>query len=193
MRLFVGVFPDEQTRGYFRDIRQLLSKYKRNFRFTPIDQIHMTIKFLGNDVNYEVYEEYAQALKDNLAEAKRISYQIGDLQFGFPGQLMPDVLFTNVNNNSELNDLTTLCADIAKNYGKYSIVSKKEHKKLIHHFTLARLKSGISKAFGRNFEEVLENLPKPNFESTASEIVLVESNLTDQGPVYKITDRISLN
>lgn len=192
MRLFIAVFPDVQTRTYFRDIKQSLSKYKRNFKFTPLDQIHLTIKFLGNDVDYEVYSEYSEALKYHLSEFPKFEYQIDDLQFGFPGQTLPEILFSNVKDSSELNELTTLSADIAKNFGKYSIVSKKEHKKLIHHFTLARLKSSISKAFGRAFDEVISELPKPEFKSIASEIAIVESFLDDSGPTYKILDSITL-
>ncbi len=188
MRLFVALFPDKKTREYFRDTKQLMSKYKRNFLFTPIDQIHLTIKFLGNNVGEDTYKIYRDTLFEKLACFHSFKYEISDLKFGFPGQLIPSILFSKVINSAELNDLTDIATESAKNIDYHDIVSKKEHKKLIHHFTIGRVKTNKNKSFGRDFGIYLEGIPKPGFETEANEVAIVESELGEKGAKYRVLD-----
>jgi len=192
MRLFVALFPDEQVRGHLRDIKRQLSKFKRNFKFTPLDQIHLTLKFLGDNVDIETYEMYTESLAKRLSEIKQFTYSLERVRFGFPGQIMPKVVFSKVNDSFEISNLSDISTEVAKQFNSHEIITKKEQKKLLHHFTIARVKTGISKAFGRNFNDILQNIEYPTIESLASEVIIIESVVTSAGPVYKPLSKIPL-
>ncbi|MCA9386152.1 RNA 2',3'-cyclic phosphodiesterase [Candidatus Dojkabacteria bacterium] len=185
MRLFVAIYPDDQTKAYIRDCKQFLAKNKRNFRFTPMDQVHITIKFLGADVNVDTFEEYSKDFQNRVAGYKTFEYQIKQPRLGFKAQTKPHILHLPVQPNESLDELTDLATESAKLFSAAQIVRTRERKKLIHHITMARVKSGLSKAFTRDFKEKLLNLPHPEFASRAEGISLIESTLSPTGPTYR--------
>lgn len=186
MRLFVAIYPDKNLHEYFRKFRQDLSKYKRNFKFVEIDQIHMTVKFLGNKVSMDDFEIYYQRFLDLSGGFPKFEYSVQKPTFGFhTGELIPRLVLSKVNKNESLDGITKLANRAAKDISSFEIIRRQEHRKLIHHFTLARSKSNINKAFGREFREVLSKFEPPEDLAVASEIAIVDSTLSNSGPIHK--------
>ncbi|MBD3362561.1 RNA 2',3'-cyclic phosphodiesterase [Candidatus Dojkabacteria bacterium] len=192
MRLFVGIFPDSDLRAYFRDVRQKLSKFKRNFKFVRIDQIHLTIKFLGSNIDPSIYKMYKDRLAELASNQKVFSYKVLGVRFGFKAKVRPRVLFGHISENKDLNELTKIATLASKGLGSRNIVSRKDRKKLIHHFTLARTKSHTSRSFARDVREYTKKIATPESDGMAENIVIVQSKLTPKGPIYKLLDKIPL-
>ncbi len=185
MRLFLGLFPDDKTRAYLRDFRQRMVHYKRSLKFCEIDQMHITIKFLGNEVSQDTAHRYFEELRSNISDTKEFKYDFGSIEFGFPYQVTPNVLYLGVNESSEFDMLSSKATEVSKLFSSSELVTKQDRKKLIHHLTIARSKQSGSRAFARKLKKEFESFEVPDFESTAEAVTLVESKLTPQGPVYK--------
>src|SRR3989304_8856948 len=103
-RLFIAIMPDKKTRDYLRDAIRVLTKYSRNLRFVNVEQLHMTLQFLGHNVTDESLEQIISRLKS--IDTNGITIQMADLHFGFKGQTHPSVLFWEVEDNDKLKQLT---------------------------------------------------------------------------------------
>lgn len=192
MRLFVAIFPDDELKSYFRDVKQRLSKFKRNFTFVQLDQVHLTAKFLGDDVNEEVYTYYAERLRQLTEEVAPFEYTLLAPKFGFKGQVVPKVLFSPLKQNDTFDEIANIATEATRNLGSYNIATTKERKQLIQHITLGRIKSHTSRTFSQTFNQVLKTIPAPDFTPKASSIRIIQSKLTPKGPLYKTMDTIEL-
>lgn len=192
MRIFVGIYPEETLRNQFRSVKQSFNKYKRNFKFIANDQIHMTVKFLGNNVSFDTYDQYVKQLKIDLEQLKSFEYKLAKTSFGFIGQAKPNIILTQVAPSPELIELTRVCTNASKKLRLNDIVAKKEQNKLIHHFTLARLKSNTSKRFAEEINDFITELKLEPLVAKANKVVIVQSTLTNTGPIYKILNEINL-
>ena len=192
MRLFVAIFPDDELKSYFRDVKQRLSKFKRNFSFVQLDQIHLTVKFLGDDVNEEVYTYYVERLKQLTEEVSPFEYTLQAPKFGFKGQVIPKVLFSPLKQNDVFDDLANIATEATRNLGSYNIATTKERKQLIQHITLGKIKSHTSRTFSESFRTVLNTIPAPDFTPKATAIRIIQSKITPKGPFYKTMDTIEL-
>lgn len=185
MRLFLCIFPDDQTRSYFRDVKQQLAKFKRNINFVDLDQIHLTIRFLGNDVSEETYEFYTEQFGEYVTQVKEFDYKIEKLSVGFKGQNTKDIIIANIKPNDSLNQLNEQATLIAKQFSPYDIVTTKERKAVMHHMTVGRIKTDKSRVFVSNLNEKIKEMGVPSFLSRAKTVVAVQSVLTSKGPIYK--------
>ncbi len=192
MRIFLGIFPDEDLRAYFRDLKSSLSKYKQSLKFTPLDQNYMTVKFMGAKVSQKSFEVYAQSLQNKLSQEPRFTYSIEKISFGSKHQVKPTTLLANAKKSDQLDYLTQVASDIAKNIGTRDIISKKEHKKILHHYKLAKAKINPSAAYIFKLENTLKTMPIPPKSTTVDTLHFVKSELTNKGPVYSSIGKINL-
>lgn len=192
-RLFIAIFPDENMRSYLRDSIRTFSKDARNFNFVPIDQLHLTLEFLGNSVSNDSLELLTEALQQQSGNFAKPKLTLSTLNFGFPSQNMPSLLFWDIVENKELKDLTTQVHDIARSLNVEDIKRYKDHAKLIHHITIARTKRGMSRAQSRAIKAKIEQTnfgEAPSFEP--QHFSLVASTLNAKGSTYKEIQRIAL-
>ena len=192
MRLFVGIFPDEGLKKHLRSVISDLQGFNKYLRFVPIDQIHLTVKFLGNDISDDTYLEYASQLEKKLEAFSEFEIIPAELSFGFKYQLRPKVLILNVDENPILEELTQAATDAAKSINPRDIISKKEHKKLIHHITVGRPKRVPSKSESNRIKEKISTLGIYTQPFKANNISLIQSILTSHGPIYKVVKNYPL-
>ena len=190
-RLFIAIMPDKKTRDYLRDAIRVLTKYSRNLRFVNVEQLHMTLQFLGNNVTDESLEQIISRLKS--IDTNGITIQMAALHFGFKGQTHPSVLFWEVEDNDKLKQLTKEVHTYVQELKLEDIKKQKDHSKLIHHITLARTK----RTFSHN--EVKKLMEKFNKDFTQeppafspAEFVIMQSVFNKNGNVYKIIETFPL-
>ncbi len=185
MRLFVGIFPSDDVLKDIRDVVRNLDKVKRNFRFIPYDQMHMTAKFIGARVSKESLTQISYALENSVHSIKPAYITLGDFSFGFPGQQRPNVIFINVYNNPPLDNLINTVNSSIKGLKLEDTIRKSERKRLTHHITVARAKRTPPRSLVRSTREILRKIDVPELSFPVEHITLVESQLTKTGPVYK--------
>lgn len=186
MRLFLAIFPGQEVLNEIRDILRKTTKIKRNFRWIPFEQMHITLKFFGANISEESLELIQHQLPNILANIpKDIEIEIADIQYGFEGQSHPNIIFLSIYETKELNEATSYIHTSIKAMGLEDVIAKKDRKKILHHITLARSKRSGSNSMVKETRDVLKTIKFNPIKFKLSEIAIIESTLTKIGPSYR--------
>jgi 2'-5' RNA ligase len=184
MRLFLAIYPPKEFRDYFRDVMREFSKEKRNLRIVPIDQVHLTLKFIGADVGENSRKKIVNELRRKQGSFSKSQISLTKLTLGFPRQNNPNIILHLVKNNSDLKELANQVNDSVKHAGNTDTITWKD--RFTPHFTLARMKKSASKSEGDRVEEVIRSISITKPESFfPKEFVLVQGILSNTGVSYR--------
>jgi 2'-5' RNA ligase len=181
-RLFIGISLEKEICEYFHGLTLELSKINKDVRVIPPQNIHITLKFLGNikkdDIDI-IYENIGVSLKG----FKSFKFDLNSMLDGFPRTSAARILFGTIGKGSE--EMENLFIKVKDGISKMGI--DREEKKFIPHFTLARMKFPI------NFAGMLENLKIEEFKDIkCAKVILFESILSRKGPEYLIEKEYNL-
>lgn len=175
-RLFIGISLEKEICEYFHGLTLDLSIINKDIRVIPPENIHVTLKFLGNIKNDEIdiiYENIGLSLKG----FKSFKFNLNRMLDGFPRTSAARILFGTIGKGSE--EMENLFMKVKDGISKMGI--DREEKKFIPHFTLARMKFPI------NFTDMLENIEIEEFKDIkCNKVILFESILSRKGPEYLI-------
>lgn len=193
MRLFIGIFPPKQYLDYFRDVMREFSKEKRNLKPINLEQIHLTMRFIGPNVSLGSKNKIAAELVKNAGQFPRPLIHMEKLRFGFPRQHDPRVLLAEIERTDDLDELTNKLHKIVRHVGQDDTILWKSHLDKEYHMSVARLKDAATRSTGRDVKEILNgiDLIMPD-DFQAEEMYLVQSEMTPQGPIYKKLEQIKL-
>lgn len=171
MRLFFGIpVPEELRTFYENELKPELSR-KIKGKYVEPENLHITMLFLG-----EVEEvTFSQELN---AQLSRIgTFEVAAGGYGYFGR-PPRVFYMDVLNGlKELSYVHDTICDVLKiSDSKFS-----------PHITLIRIKHSP-----KNIESVIASLPYVEFTWKARELILFESKLTSNGPIYSIYEEFPL-
>ena len=185
-RTFLAVIPPKEILDNIRDNNRLFKKRARNFRFTPIDQLHITLQFLGNAVTYENLNIIGNLINTIVQRDFNYTLSIGNLRFGFPGQNIASLLYYEVEVDKDFKTLTKSIHDAIQLLDLPDIKKKKDHAKLINHITIARTKGNLSRSFTREVNNEIGKMHIEPMQFKVTKIHLISSELKDKGPQYNI-------
>lgn len=192
MRLFIGIFPPKEVLDDLRDALRRFEKHKRNLNPAPVDQMHITLKYIGSNVTPHSYE----VIKDNLLKNQRflenpIEVNFQKLQFGFKFDKVPRVLMAQIENSDSLLDAAAFYHSAIKNLKLKDTIRLKGRFSDDYHVTLSRLKDTATKSTAKQIKEFTENLKDVELKSfSTNEAFLVESIMRPGKPViYKKLER----
>ncbi len=192
-RLFIGIFPPDNYVNTFRQVIREYDKEKRNIKLIPMDQIHVTLKFIGSAVSENSKNLIVDALNKNAGKFPKPEVKINRVQFGFPHQTDPRVIMLRTDDNKELAELTSTTHTVIRDLRLLDTIRWKEKNSDEFHFSLARLKDSATRSTGKDVSLITSRIafeaPEPFI---ANSMELVESQLTKQGIVYKRLARIKL-
>lgn len=163
---------------------KVLSKEARNFTFVPIDQMHITLQFLGDQVSKESLKQIANKLTPLIAQVDPPVIKTGQLRFGHKSQMIPTVLFLEVEQTEEMQNITKLIHYGIKGLSLHDVRREKDYKKLIYHITLGRAKHHVSRSFGRQIINIIKTATVPEFEFKPDHIYVLNSKYTIKGHKY---------
>ncbi|MBU0470550.1 MAG: RNA 2',3'-cyclic phosphodiesterase [Nanoarchaeota archaeon] len=180
-RLFVSVPVSEKIKEKIALLIDELKKTGADFNFVSLENLHFTVKFLG-DVEESKLEEIKNKLRAALTDFKKFKIELKEVGV-FPSLERITVIWIGV----EGNEFVSL---IKKVVLSLDYIRKEEHENIIPHLTIARVKSG------RNKDQLQESLKtfKEEVYGTMEikEIDLCESKLTSKGPVYTVLEKFSI-
>jgi RNA 2',3'-cyclic 3'-phosphodiesterase len=161
-----------------------LSQSGDGVQWVPTDNLHLTLKFLGDVTNTEV-PQVCNVLR-NVCD----SYDPFDLVFsgtgGFPELSRPRVLYVGVEDESD--SLRSMVATLETEFAKLGF--KPEPRDYRPHLTIGRTR-GTSRRIGTEVLERVEAQRQVRLgEMIVDEIHLIASFLDKTGPTYQIMDRI---
>lgn len=161
-----------------------LKNYNKELKVVSPENYHMTLKFFG-----ECSNKTAEKIKDNfrnISVKKKFFYKLSGLGV-FPDLKKANVIWAGFKTDESLinkiiNDIDNFASGIG---------FKKEKRQFMPHLTLARVRKGMT--LNENLRQyIVENKEVFFFESVFKRIVLFESELKSDGPVYSELQSVEL-
>ena len=171
MRLFVAIEIPEEIKDYLCGIREEIADSRNKIRLVNKDNMHLTLKFLG--------EVQPNKLDDIKANLKKITFKpfsvVLDNIGVFPNEGYIRVVWVGLKPEEHVLELQK---NIDENLKK---LFKKE-KDFKPHLTIARVKYIEDK---KQFVDKLKQIKVDNKKIEVNNFKLVKSTLTPKGPVYE--------
>ncbi len=185
-RAFIAVTPSREAKEYLRDINRELKNFSRNFKFVAIDQLHITLQFLGDSVSGQSISQIEKRLSLITRTQQPFNITIDRLSFGFPAQNIASLLYYNLVDDYDLRDFTLNLHNSLKTLGLNDIKRKKDHAKLIHHLSIARTKHDMSRSFTKEVNEFISTLNIKPITFEVQGIQIVSSIFKNNKTTYNI-------
>ncbi|PIP67720.1 MAG: RNA 2',3'-cyclic phosphodiesterase [Candidatus Omnitrophica bacterium CG22_combo_CG10-13_8_21_14_all_43_16] len=176
IRAFIAVEIDNQTRQKISDLVSCLKKTGSDAKWITEDQMHLTLKFLGN-IGWDKVQKISETLSVISDSFK--SFKIGFSAIGaFPNLDHPRVIWLGIDKGQE--SLKILNGKIEAGLEKAGFA--KEDREFSPHLTLARIRS--PKNISNLVKLIGEKNLTPAGELLIDKLTLFQSALTPKGAVY---------
>lgn len=176
MRTFIAIdLPEDVKSKIFHEFETLQKKNFFKGKFVEKQNLHLTLSFLG-----EVSGEKIDEIKKKLREIKYEKFLCSVGKTGvFDNENYIRVIWVELLSDKihELQNKVCEKLDLAPD------------KRFNSHLTIARVNSVINK------EDLLEYLKKINFKKLGFEVkefLLIKSELTPRGPIYRVIEKFGL-
>src|SRR3989344_281751 len=180
-RLFVGILIPEVVGEKIKLIQDELVQTGADLKLVSSNNLHFTIKFLGSEEDSKI-SQIVQKLDAILLQKKKFMFSVQNVGF-FPNTGHISVVWVG----AESNELVSLIKEANQSL---DYIRKNEHGEEIPHLTVARINSGKNK---EQLRGVVEKFKSEVFgQVLVDKIILFESVLTPQGPVYTVVKEFLL-
>lgn len=178
IRLFIALELSERQRHEIVNLQNELKQWVNNVRWVKIEGLHLTLKFIG-----ETEENNIESIKKAIDRVS-LSHEPFEVDFSglgvFPSLSKAKVLWLAVNKGKDM--LINLAENLDSELTEEGF--KPEKRGYQPHLTLGRIRQPIE-------ESIINNLMKSNEVTRIApteicDVTLFESNLTRQGPLYKV-------
>ncbi|MBI4826724.1 MAG: RNA 2',3'-cyclic phosphodiesterase [Nitrospirae bacterium] len=182
LRCFIAIELPEEIKKSLAETQTALKKYGAEIRWVRPENIHLTLKFLG-----DTEEEQLEKISANISEAcrgfKAFSLKMTGLGV-FPGMRSPKVLWAGLNGSNNIIDLQKGIDISMAHFG-----FKPEKREFSPHLTIGRFRSLANK--DALLEAVTSGKVKNQGSFEVKTVALIKSSLTASGSVYtKISEAL---
>jgi 2'-5' RNA ligase len=175
LRCFVAIEIPEQIKSFLGEIEERLKKYRADIRWVKPENIHLTLKFMGNTEEANI-KKISLVIDEVCHRYHPFCFKVKGIG-AFPNKRTPRVLWTGIENNDKLRSLQRDIED-----GLTSAGFKKEEKGFSAHITLGRFKSLRGKDVLFNNIKDLEDKEFGSVDVRA--VSLMKSDLHPDGARY---------
>lgn len=174
MRLFIAIDINSKWKEEFRNIQRDILLHSRNSRVIDMDNLHLTLKFLG-EVDKDKYKNIKSVLYNLNTEINIIDLEVSTL--GSFIREDNELIWVGIENNRKLKKLQIALEEEFEKIG-----FKRENRKFKPHITIAK-----NVVWKDNFR--LDDLIKPVLSPMkVNRIILYQSIFTNKGTKYKKLD-----
>lgn len=184
MRTFVAIELPKELASQIDQLQTNLRKTKADVSWVKPQNVHITLKFLG-EVKEEKIEEVYQAVEASVAGTKNFQANLQGLG-GFPNLKRPRVIWIGIDKGKEI--LAQLGPKLEEEFFKIGFA--KENRDFTPHLTIGRVKSS------KNLEKLAIEINKTAFETQdfeVQEVVVMKSTLHPIGSVYTPLKKVLLS
>ncbi|MDD5067084.1 MAG: RNA 2',3'-cyclic phosphodiesterase [bacterium] len=182
IRAFLALdMPEQIKEGIFDLYQPFFRKDTPFLRWTKKENLHLTIKFLG-DVTEQQITQISEIVRDLKPADEKYEFMVHNYGM-FPPEMSPKVLWIGLKENDKLDRLVHEIED------RLSLLGfEKERRKFTPHITIGRLK--IRNSFDlKLFEKIKTDLDKGFIRMTKesffiNSVTFYQSTLRSQGAVY---------
>jgi RNA 2',3'-cyclic 3'-phosphodiesterase len=178
VRSFLAFDVNDELREYFKHIIHDLQKACADVRWVKPENIHLTLKFLG-DVQEGDLDKISSTVAGhclNVAPVTSFFTGIG----AFPDLRCPKIVWGGLDDDSRA--ITSLAGDLEKSLAGYGI--PQEQRPFKPHVTIGRVRSQHNV---RNLTDLIDEMSSDHIiEQKFTKMILYQSTLTTQGPLYEV-------
>lgn len=184
IRAFIAVEIDSPNKQKLSELIGLFKKTDTDVKWVKENQMHLTLKFLGN-IEETKTQEVSRELESITNESKKFTISLSKIG-AFPNINKPRIIWIDID---EGKDTLKLLADkIESRLEKIGFAKEKREFKT--HLTLGRIKSL------KNISQLTEVIQKTDSQSQdkikISSLILFQSTLTSKGAIYMPLAEIKL-
>lgn len=184
IRAFIAVEIDPQTKQKISGLISSLKKSNADVKWVAEEQMHLTLKFLGN-IEQTKIQEISDTLNSISANSSPFTIHLSQLG-AFPNIDHPRVIWLGIDKGADM--LKTFAEKIELGLEKLRI--KRETRGFKSHLTLGRVKSS------KNMLNLVKLLKETAFYSetdiSIDELILFQSTLTPKNAIYTILSKNKL-
>lgn len=186
IRSFIAIPLNGEVQRAARKIARELRSENDGMKWVPEDNLHLTLKFLGDVVDRDV-PQVCKAIRDCCRSIPSFELEFEGTG-GFPNDQRPRVVWAGITGGGEfLIDLVSrLEVELAK------LGFKPEPRDYRPHLTLGRVRSGSRSASPEVVAKVVRFKKRRLGIMTVDQIRLYASFLDKEGPTYNVMDTIHL-
>ncbi len=182
IRTFVALDIDAETRSGIGDYIKNLKALDLDIKWVKVENIHLTVKFLGNIYPSE-HDKLYKGLEMAVENINNFRLVVSGIGF-FPDNRNPRVLWVGV--EGDIDALKELVRNVEENL--FEIGFRREERAFSPHITIGRFKS---KRNAGKLSKVLADSSGMRFgEFYVSSLKVYRSNLTPAGPDYSLLKEI---
>jgi len=180
LRTFIALPISASMKSGFHDaIEPLRSALPAGVRWVPEENIHLTVKFLGEQPAARI-DAMKPLLQSLVQRIPPMSLTVGGVGC-FPSPSRPRVLWIGL--EEPTGTLKRLVMDLEQTLESLGV--EPERRSFHPHLTFARIKKPLSKGELERFRHQLDALHMITFgEEIVNELVLFRSDLRREGPLY---------
>lgn len=172
IRCFIALELNREAMEEIEAIQKLIKKKNLFYgKFTDLENLHLTLKFLG-----EISEEQVEKVKEGLKKIKMREFEASLGEIGFFSERFLRILWIKLL-GKEIWDLQKRIDEVLETLD----FGFKKEERFMSHITLARIKKVIDKKI---FLEYVKNLKHRPVKFKVKEFILKKSELKPEGPVY---------
>jgi 2'-5' RNA ligase len=176
-RTFIAIEINDHVRCELTGIQDILREANADVKWTAPENIHITIKFLGDTPADKLPE--INAVLDQTARAFH-SFDIDISELGaFPNSHAPHIIWAGVTRQAD--QVIAIAAMIEAGLGPLGF--KKEERAFTAHITLGRARSPHGKV--RLCRALQETKLPSDLSLNINRLTLIQSQLTPSGPIYQ--------
>ena len=189
LRLFIAVdLPPEGLSPLSYLIQGLRESYVHGIRLVAAQNIHLTLKFLG-DTNRERLPSLIAVIDELGTQVTPFTVRLGAVG-GFPNLKHPRVLWVGLAGMIQsVTELAHLVEDVC-----HSIGFQRQIQPFSPHLTVARMGAAASPEDRKKAGKILLSLPwERGIPVPIESFTLIKSTLTPRGPIYKTLHTVPLS
>jgi len=172
IRSFISIKIPKEVKEKVKEVQEKLPEFIG--KTTEINNIHLTLKFLG-----EIDEKKFERIKERLRSIKFNKFMIDVGDIGVFSEKFIRIVWLHLTN----------CEKLQKEVDeKLKEIFDKEER-FMSHLTIARVKSCDKE----KFLEELRNIEVPKIKFEVEKFYLMKSELSSEGPKYKIIEEYDLD
>ncbi|MEM4479290.1 MAG: RNA 2',3'-cyclic phosphodiesterase [Candidatus Methanomethylicaceae archaeon] len=173
VRSFIAIELDEDVKNKIMEFENRLKECKSEMKFVEKENLHITIKFLG-EINMKLLEN----IYEEIEKIKEEKFTISVKGVGvFPNERFMRVIWVGVEEGKD--KILKIQKEIDEKLLKFGFSKEKD---FIPHITVARVKSISNR---NEILKIFEEFKEKNFgKSLIDRITLKKSILTPKGPIY---------
>ncbi len=190
IRAFIAVDISHEARLVLSEIIERLQEQDiSGARWVRSEGIHLTVKFLG-DIEDSVVDKVLSAMERGIGETMPFNLALSELG-AFPSLASPRVIWVGL--SGEIDLLNQLHAGIDREVSTIEGFSQ-ESRPFAPHLTLGRMRDHVSGEERRKAGKAISEVPlESEVVWKVSQVILVQSTLTQSGAVYRMLGSCLLN